>query len=193
MKKTRVESKADSLKDLFLIAMPTLDHSGFHRSVVYICQHDKTGAMGLVINNPTDVCIGEVMEQMDIPSKNNLLQDQIVLSGGPVDDQRGFFVHHSSEKWQSSFAVTDEIHVTSSKDFMYAIAGNKYTDDALLCLGHAGWEAGQLEQELIESCWIIGPANPEIIFKVPYGERWAAALSSAGIDARFLSTEIGHA
>jgi len=187
------EKQLDSLTNLFLIAMPSLDSSSFHRSVVYICRHNDDGAMGLVINNPTNVRVGEVMAQLEIPNTNREINDQIVLAGGPVEDQRGFFVHYAKDSWQSSIEVSPEIQVTTSKDFMYAVAGNQYIDDALLCLGHAGWEAGQLEKELAESAWIVGPSDPEIIFKVPYIDRWEAALLLAGIDSRYLSSQVGHA
>lgn len=181
----------NSLKDHFLIAMPSLKGSEFDRSVTYICNHDGNGAMGIVLNNPTELNLSEVLEQLEIEGPHG--RDKTVLLGGPVHQDHGFILHKEQGDWRSTLSVTDDIHVSTSKDILTSLAQGTGPSKYKIALGYAGWEAGQLEQELLDNTWITVEANKDIIFNTPEEDVYQAALKLLGIDESFLSSEAGHA
>lgn len=180
-----------SLKDHFLIAMPELKDPAFDRSVTYICSHDGNGAMGIVINNPTDLNLSEVLEQLEITGPHG--HDKTVLLGGPVHQDHGFILHQEQGDWRSTLSVTDDIHVSTSKDILTSLAEGTGPNQYIIALGYAGWEAGQLEQELLDNTWLTVEADKEVIFNIPEKEIYQSALKLLGIDESFLSSEAGHA
>jgi putative transcriptional regulator len=180
-----------SLKDHFLIAMPTLKDSSFEHSITYICSHDDNGAMGIVLNQSTDLNLHEVLEQLEIEGIHG--RDHSVLLGGPVHQDHGFILHSEKGDWRSTLSVTDDIHVSTSKDILTSLAQGNGPKQYKVALGYAGWEAGQLEQELLDNSWITVEANTDIIFNTPEDEMYHAALKLLGIDEGFLSSDAGHA
>ena len=182
------------LKGHFLIAMPSLQDPNFIQSVTFICEHNAEGAFGLVINHETDATIAEVLEQLNIQSDEaNPYLEQKVFLGGPVEVERGLILHRPIGNWGSTICQCDDIAVTSSLDIMKAISKEQAPENFMVCLGYAGWGAGQLEQEMVDNAWLSGPADHEIIFKTPVSERWQAAASLLGVDLSRLSSDIGHA
>lgn len=182
-----------NLTDQFLIAMPTLRDPNFERTVTYICAHNDEGAMGIVINKPLDIELGEIFEQMDIDSSNAIAKHKTVFQGGPVHIDRGFILHKANTQWDSSIVVSNKICVTTSKDILEAIADGEGPDEALIALGYAGWGEGQLEDEIMQNAWLSGPADMDIIFNTPYDQCWQAAAEHLGVDLEKLSSDIGHA
>ena len=186
-------SFSTSLTNHFLIAMPGLQDPNFSRTVTYICEHTDQGAMGIVINRPMDIRLGEMLEQLDIASSDEQVLDALVYLGGPVQPERGFVLHSSGEGFDSTLSITPEISVTTSRDVLEAIADGRGPARRFIALGYAGWGSGQLEQEMSANSWLSGPANEEIIFKLPAGARWQAAADLLGVDMNLLSGEAGHA
>ncbi len=182
-----------SLTNHFLIAMPTLDDPNFQRTVTYICEHNADGALGIVINRPTDITLGELLEHMDIRPGSDDIARQIVHMGGPVQRERGFVLHPPGGDWDSSLLVCDGIAVTTSKDILAAIADGKGPEHYLVALGYAGWGGGQLEQEMAQNAWLSGPADADIIFRRDNDERWQAAAALLGVDLHLLPSDAGHA
>lgn len=184
---------SDSLRDHFLLAMPTLSEGIFSHSITYICEHGESGAMGIVINQPLDLSVGEIFEHLQIDSPPDF-GDEPVLAGGPVQIDHGFVLHRGrSDSWEASLKVTSEITLTTSRDILRAIAGGTGPGDHLIALGYAGWSAGQLEQELAENSWLSLPAESDIIFNTPTDQRLGAAAALLGIDMNLISGEAGHA
>lgn len=182
-----------NLTNNFLIAMPSLRDPNFERTVTYICAHNEEGAMGIVINKPLDIDLGEILKQMDITTNNPEAKSKMIFLGGPVHTDRGFILHQASNEWDSSIVVSDDICVTTSKDILEAIATGHGPTESLIALGYAGWGGGQLEQELMDNAWLCGPANLEIIFKTPYEQCWNSAAKNMGVDIEKMSRDIGHA
>lgn len=182
-----------SLRNHFLIAMPGLADPNFFHTVTYICEHNDEGAMGIVINRPLDIRLGDVLQHMEIKTLDAAVHDQFILGGGPVQTERGFVVHRPVGEWDVSLPVTDEIAVTTSRDILEALALGAGPGDALLALGYAGWGAGQLEREMAENAWLSGPAEAAILFDTPLEQRWHAAASLLGVDLDSISSEVGHA
>lgn len=182
-----------SLKHQFLISMPSMAESPFAQTVTYICVHDEGGAMGLIINRPTNIPLDEIFNQLDINSDTRAHAKQPIYSGGPVQTDRGFILHPSDKQWDSTVNIADNISLTTSKDILTSIARNEGPQDCLVALGYAGWSAGQLEEELADNFWILVPANEDIIFKTPHDERLNAAVGQLGISLEQLSPDSGHA
>lgn len=186
----------DCLRDHFLLAMPRLTEGIFSQSITYICEHGESGAMGIVINRPLDLDLGEVFAQLDLAPADPDLARRPVLQGGPVHQERGFVLHEGpgdQPAFDATMAVTDTIRVTTSQDILASLAGGRGPRRALLALGYAGWGAGQLEQEMAANAWLSVPATNEIIFDTPFESRWRAAARLLGIDLATLSSDAGHA
>ncbi len=185
--------QSTSLTNHLLIAMPNLRDPNFEHTVTYICEHNENGAMGIVINRPVDIDIGEVFDQMEIPVSGTTPHKVPIFLGGPVEEQRGFVLHSGKGKWDSSLQVDDDLSVTTSRDILEAMAKGQGPEQALIALGYAGWQGGQLEQEILQNTWLSVAANRSIVFDLPPASRWEAAAGLLGIDLNNLSTESGHA
>jgi len=182
-----------SLKNHLLIAMPNLRDPNFSRTVTYICDHSESGAMGIVINRPTDIMVAEVFEQMEIEVSQPGAEQNKVFVGGPVEEQRGFVLHTGHASWDSTLSIDADVSITTSRDILEAMARGEGPDNTLLALGYAGWGAGQLEQEMLDNAWLTGPADKAILFELPAEQRWEAAARLLGVDLSLMSGESGHA
>lgn len=186
-------SETESLSNHFLIAMPTLEDPNFHHTTTYICEHDADGALGVVINRPLDIQLGEILLHMDIHTDDVEIASRPVYMGGPVQSDRGFVLHEPIGEWEATLKVTDTIGITSSRDILAAIAAGEGPDNSIITLGYAGWGAGQLEQELAANTWLSGPADRNIVFNTPPERRWLEAAALIGVDLHLISSEAGHA
>lgn len=182
-----------SLKDHFLIALPNLREGIFAHSITFICEHDENGAMGIIVNRPLDMQVDEILEQLEFDEPIYRNNDP-VYAGGPVHTDRGFVLHlRGSRDWDASIPVSNDIALTTSLDILDAIARNCGPAHALVALGYAGWESGQLEQELQNNAWLTLPADYQVIFGVPPEQRVDAALAKLGISFAQLGSDTGHA
>ncbi|MEA3278409.1 MAG: YqgE/AlgH family protein [Pseudomonadota bacterium] len=186
-------SFSTTLTNHFLIAMPGLQDPNFSRTVTYVCEHTEQGTMGIVINRPMDIRLGEVLTQLDIASPDQQVLDTLVYQGGPVQPDRGFVLHSTETRFDSTLSITAEISVTTSRDVLEAIAEGKGPHRKLIALGYAGWSGGQLEEEMSANAWLSGPADVDILFGMPAEARWQAAAHLLGVDMNLLSGEAGHA
>ncbi|QEP42573.1 YqgE/AlgH family protein [Ectothiorhodospiraceae bacterium BW-2] len=184
-----------SLKNQLLIATPSLGDSRFKHSVIYLCEHNREGAFGLVINQPTPITLQEILQQMEIdltPASDFASQSILVLDGGPVDQGHGLVLHQRQQLWRSTMAISSDLAVTTSRDILESIAADPLQPNYLMTLGYAGWGAGQLEQELLQNSWLNVPASLELLFNTPYDSRWEMATRQLGFDPGQLC-EAGHA
>lgn len=182
-----------NLTNQFLIAMPNLLDPNFYQTVTYICAHNEEGAMGIVINRPLDLALGEVLTQMDLVSSDTSIENIPIYQGGPVQTNRGFVLHQPDTEWNSSIKVCNEVKVTTSRDILQSIADGNGPAESLIALGYAGWGAGQLEQEIMDNAWLSGPADADIIFKAPCEKRWELSAGLLGVNIEHLSSDVGHA
>lgn len=181
-----------SLKNHLLIAMPSLTDGHFKRSVMLLCEHNEEGAMGIIINHPLEFSTMELLEHMTIPCDKNRNINPI-FAGGPVQVDRGFVIHRAEKLWKSSVNITQQICVTTSADILHAIGRNEIEKEAFIALGYAGWEAGQLEQEILDNTWLTAPMNADIIFSTDIDQRWEKSVQLLGINPVNLSNFSGHA
>lgn len=183
----------DSLANQLLVALPALGDPQFARSVTLVCQHDAEGAMGVMVNRPSEYTLGEVLRQMGIDCDDEALRARPVLSGGPVHPERGFVLHDGGAAWDSTLGIADGLSVTTSRDVLEAIARGDGPAHAIVALGCAGWGAGQLEQELVENSWLTVPADADLLFNVPLPLRWQASAGRLGVDLAHMADYSGHA
>lgn len=182
----------------FLIAMPNLTDPYFAKSVTLICTHNQDGAMGIVINRPTDMTYSMLFEKINLNLQDKALADRPVLYGGPVQNERGFVLHQPVGDWDSSITVLGDIALTTSKDILDAVADGNGPEKLLLSLGYAGWTAGQLEQEISQNAWLsVKPGDAEtlknVLFDTNHDEQLNAAMALLGFDPSMLSDVAGHA
>lgn len=182
-----------NFKNHFLIAMPNMDDPNFAHSITYVCEHNDDGAMGIVVNRPMALTVAQIFEHLDIKKFDERFSQQPVLCGGPVQMERGFVLHRDKHPWDSTMEVQDGIFLTTSKDVLVAMADNRGPQDALIALGYAGWGEGQLDEEMANNAWLCVPATEEILFNLPFDQRWHAAARLLGVDLSLLSTQVGHA
>jgi putative transcriptional regulator len=172
------------LANHLLVAMPALSDSHFSQSVTLLCEHSERGALGIVLNKPMGMKLGDVLSQMKLATSDISLDTQPVLRGGPLHGDRGFVLHRPGGTWDSTHRVSDNVQVTTSRDVLAAMACGQ---------GYAQWDAGQLERELNENAWLTVPMNERIVFELPFDQRWAAAWQVLGIDSSRVSLVAGHA
>jgi putative transcriptional regulator len=181
------------LDNQFLVAMPAMADPNFSRSVTLMCQHTEQGAIGITINRESDFTLGEVLDQLEIPCRDETLRGAPVLEGGPVHRDRGFVLHTPMEGFDSSLPLSDEVMVTTSRDVLARIAEGRGPERYLVALGYAGWGDGQLEHEMRENAWLSVPADANLLFDLPLEQRWASAVSALGVDISYLHGVGGHA
>ncbi len=182
-----------NLTQHFLIAMPAMVDPHFAKSLTLVCEHNENGALGIVINRPTDMNLHGLLEQVKITPLLDSFRSVPVHFGGPVQVDRGFILHRPVGNWQSTLAVGEEIGLTTSKDILEAVARGTGPERMLVTLGYAGWAPGQLEHELAQNAWLTVPARMDILFDMPAEERLAAAMEALGVDYANLSDVAGHA
>ena len=182
-----------TLANQLLIAMPGMADPNFSSTVTLICEHNDEGALGIVINRPLDLTLGGLFEQLELSDTDPGAAGAPVLMGGPVGPERGFVLHDCGQQYENSLAVSSEICLTLSRDIIDAMATGSGPDKSLVALGYAGWEAGQLENEMLANSWLNAPATTDIVFDLPFSDRWAAAAREIGIDLSRMSPDAGHA
>ena len=194
-----ISHSASHLANQFLIAMPGMQDPNFAGSVIYLFEHTERGAMGLVVNRPTEVDLATLFNKIELKLEIAPLLDRPVYFGGPVQVERGFVLHEPLREgiYSSSLVVPGGLTMTTSKDVLEAVAAGKGPAKFLITLGYAGWGAGQLEEEITLNGWMNVPLSPEqmadIIFDTPSSQRYERTMSHLGFDLSHLSGEAGHA
>jgi putative transcriptional regulator len=158
-----------------------------------VCEHNKDGALGIVINRPIDMKLSALFEQINVPLADRALREAPVHFGGPVQLDRGFVLHRPLGNWQSTLAIGDDMGLTTSKDVLEAVGRGDGPTDVFVSLGYAGWEAGQLESEIAQNAWLTVEADAAVLFDIPPERRLPAAMQLLGIDLAQLSEDVGHA
>lgn len=184
-----------NLKNHFIIAMPTLSDSLFSRSVVYICEHNRDGAMGIIINKPLfELNVETVLSRLDITAQKNCAElEYPVFAGGPLAEEQGFILHAPQSGFSSSIKVSDEVMITTSLDSLRSIGTPEQPQDLFVALGYSGWQHLQLENEIARNDWLVANADPKIIFESPIEDRWHKAAETLGVNMNTISHQMGNA
>ncbi len=181
------------LANHFLIAMPHMADPRFAHTLIYLCDHSADGAMGLVVNQLSGLTMQDILEQtspeLNVPM---VVGTRPVYNGGPIQTERGFVLHSGANQWEASLDL-GALRLTTSRDILVDMVHGEGPGQALVALGYAGWEAGQLDQELVENVWLSCPADLDILFDLPSEQRLSAAARSLGIDLSLMTSQAGHA
>ena len=182
--------------------MPRLEDSTFSKSVVYVCEHTQRGALGLVINKPTELKMQALFAKVDLPLRRQDLTDKPVFQGGPVQTERGFVLHEAicsgdgkpaQSLYASTMSIPGGLEMTTSKDVLEALSSGSGPRRVLVSLGYSAWGEGQLETELGQNSWLTVDADQAVIFDTPVEERYDKALALLGLQAWMISSQVGHA
>jgi putative transcriptional regulator len=181
------------LKGQFLLAMPALAGSYFGSTLTYLCEHNESGAMGIMVNRPAGLTLGELFDQLEIPVADARCREVEVLEGGPVAADRGFILHTDDARFDSSLGLDDGLMLTTAREVLEAIAAGNGPRQYLVALGYAGWGETQLEEEMKDNAWLNCPASGQVLFQTPFPERVSSAAAQLGIDFNLISGQAGHA
>lgn len=195
------DAPALNLAHHFLIAMPGLQDSWFAQSVVYVCDHGAHGALGLIINKPSELDMRGLFHKVDLPLPRADLAPQIILQGGPLQVERGFVLHDAirvdgmdedQTVYAGTLSVPGGLDLTTSRDVLEAISTGGGPARLLMTLGYASWGEGQLEAEIADNSWLTVPADERLIFDTPIDQRYDRALGLLGLQAWMLAPYAGH-
>ena len=192
------DSASINLTHHFLIAMPGLDDAAFSKSVIYLCEHTDRGALGLIINKPSDINLKGLFAKVELPLRREDLSDAPVFHGGPVQTERGFVLHESmmpghESVYASTMSIPGGLEMTTSKDVLEALSTGAGPRRVFVSLGYSAWGEGQLESEISDNSWLTVEADMNVIFDTPFGERYEKAMLLLGLQSWMLSPEAGHA
>ena len=181
--------------------MPGLQDPLFSRSVVYLCEHSERGALGLVINKPSEISLKGLFDKVELPLMRSDLSNAPVFYGGPVQTERGFVLHEAIFKdvdkpsepvYSSTMIIPGGLEMTTSRDVLEAISTGSGPRKVMISLGYSSWGEGQLESELIENSWLTVPADARLIFDTPVEQRYEQALQLLGLESWMLLPDAGH-
>ena len=192
------DSASINLTHHFLIAMPGLDDAAFAKSVIYLCEHTERGALGLIINKPSDINLKGLFAKVELPLRREDLSDALVFQGGPVQTERGFVLHESmmpghESVYASTMTIPGGLEMTTSKDVLEALSTGAGPRRVFVSLGYSAWGEGQLESEISDNSWLTAEADMGVIFDTPVSERYEKAMLLLGLQSWMLSPEAGHA
>lgn len=172
-----------SLAPALLVSMPQLTDPNFSRTVVLLCEHTAEGALGLVVNRPSEVMVAEAVHLEPPPATPN---DLPLLIGGPVEPERGWILTTTAPEVEHK-AIGASLYLTASPAVLReALERNPPPRRTLVLAGYAGWDAGQLDQELAGSAWLIAPLDLDLIFEIPPAVSWEMAIRRMGADPHAL-------
>jgi putative transcriptional regulator len=186
-------SSDSSLINQLLIAMPGMQDPHFSTTVTLICEHNNDGALGIIINRPLNLKLSGLFDQLSVADADPVVAAAPVLSGGPVGTERGFVLHDFEHTYENTLAVSEDIQLTLSRDVIDSMASGDGPRKSLVAVGYAGWEAGQLEEEMLANAWLNVDATPELVFDTPFADRWDSAARLLGVDIASISPDAGHA
>lgn len=182
----------DSFKDHFLISMPHLDDPHFQHTVVYLCEHTEDGAMGIIINRPSNIDFTELADHLGMQIACPWLTSEPIYNGGPVEAERGFILHTADKSWSNTLKITSEVSLSASLETLEHISEGNGPEAFRITLGCAGWDAGKLETEIANNDWLVCEADLDVLFHTPSDMQFTAATKVLGIDMARLSPDIGH-
>ena len=171
-----------SLKGQLLLDSGQLRGSFFHRSVVLICHHDKDGALGLVLTQPTDNKVGDVL----VADLSETLKEQVLYVGGPVQTNALTYLH--SDTFLPDANILPNLSMGHSLDDLQELAEVFSPTKQIRCFaGYSGWTGGQLESEMERKAWLLHPASVEIAFAPEPKDLWKRILLLKGGKYRLLA------
>ncbi len=175
-----------TFRNQFLVALPALKGDYFEDSLSLLVEHNDEGAFGLIVNRPLKTPLDELFP--DVSGRFTCP----VMEGGPVEQNRVFFLHEPGMEFESTLQISDDVALTTSADFIDAMKAGTAPQKTLAILGYAGWGSQQLENELAENVWLLSPASGRVLFDIPFEDRTHAAAAALGVDLNLIPPSAGH-
>ncbi len=169
----------NSFSNHFLISMPHLNDTVFSKSLIYLCQHDSKGAMGIIINKP--MLTNDATEIISKIGLKHITSDIEIYFGGPVNIEMGLFLHDQSYNIEGTITISQSISLTTNKQIVTDINNGKGPNDYRFSLGYAGWSQGQIEKEIEDGDWLLIPPDDKFIFSISNTDKWHMAATQFGI------------
>lgn len=188
-----------NLTGQFLIAMPSMTDPHFSQTITFICSHNEDGAMGIVLNRPSEHLVSNLFEQLQLGAESSSLLTNALYIGGPMQQDRGFILHNATNvEYDSTVVVNSAVALTTSKDILDAAANNTAPEKLFVAIGYAGWTAGQLEEEMGLNAWLNLEVNEtealhQLIFDEASTNKLDLAMNMMGLNLSNLSEIAGHA
>lgn len=175
----------------FLISMPHINDPVFSKSLIYLCENNSNGSLGLIVNKPmVSENAVEILQKTGLEVINPIPE---VYFGGPVNVQTGLVLHEANYEVKGTLMVSKSIALTSNKQIVNDIKSGYGPEEFRFSMGYAGWEKGQLEQEIENGDWLLIPADKKIIFSTPDIDKWQVVATQLGVDITNLSGSAGIA
>lgn len=164
-----------------LVATPLIQEGCFEKSVIYVCAHNESGAMGLVLNHAiTNLNCGEIFDHLGLDELAKSC-DKPIYFGGPVETEKGFVLHTKDYSESFTQELPGAFSITSTIDILKDIARGAGPRKSLITLGCAAWSEGQLEEEIKENSWLITDVNEDIMFDHHAENKWERSTALAGV------------
>jgi putative transcriptional regulator len=162
-----------------LVAMPALKDTYFNKSVILLCRYDEEGAFGLVMNHPSLTQVKEVLSE---EMQENIAFNIPLLVGGPVQPESFWAVHSSDFSVEKTTILSPKINLSSAKDVLHKLAKGHDVKSYHFGSGYAGWGAGQLDREIQDESWWLGPLDESLLLDLDYELRWETTMNNLGFD-----------
>ena len=170
-------------KPQLLVAMPTLKDGYFDKSVVLLCDYDENGAMGFVINSPSQTSVAELLGEMGL--KTDPPQESKIMIGGPVQAEMCWVLHTPEFCGQSTNLLGDTVALSAAQEVLTSITEGLVPLPYLLGVGYAGWGPGQLENEIEQGAWWLTDLDPFEIIRLPSDQRWENLITRLGLNTSY--------
>ena len=182
-----------NLTGQIIVSMPSLQDERFYKTVIYICAHSSEGSMGIIINKKIDyVLFPNLLEQLGIDKPIN--DKKLFLRyGGPVETGRGFVLHSDDIVREETLNIHKGVALTGTSKFFEDLVKGKGPKNSILALGYAGWQSGQLENEIMQNSWMSLPVETSFLFDDALSKKWGEAYKLLGINPVNLSSDFGRA
>lgn len=172
LSKTEASPQPASLAGQFLVATPEMGDPNFRHAVILMVRHDKTGALGIIINRPIqEVPLARLMDLVGKRS-TGIMGRALVFAGGPVEPQIGFVVHTAEYHRSGTIDIDGRVAMTSDPEALSDICNHNGPRQSLIAFGYAGWGPGQLESELMLGGWFTLPEDPKFVFDMDRDKLW---------------------
>jgi len=163
-----------------LVAMPSLDKTYFEKSIILLCNYNSEGAFGIIMNRPSSANVKDLLS----PELNNSIDTYNVplLIGGPVEPDAFWAIHSSEISLEETTSISKKINLSSAKLILHSISEGQKVHSYQFGIGYSGWGPGQLDREIDEESWWLGPLDESILIDMEYGLRWEKTMENLGFD-----------
>ena len=168
----------------FLIALPNMVDPIFKKSIIYMCEYNKDGHMGLIINKPIANNNAEIFTKINTTCTNRLSD---IYFGGPVNLNQGIVLHDNNYSIDGTSKISNNISLTSNEKIMNDIDEDIGPSNYKFIIGYSGWSAGQLEKEIENGDWLVTSLDEKAIFDFSEEKKWTTIFSKLGLDVNLFT------